>query len=357
MDIRFVHIADLHLGARPVCPLSVKSREQELWDALAYVVSFCEKERIELLLISGDLFHEQPSFAQAQRLNEMLQRCAETQVVWIAGNHDHVHSDSAYYKVKWGENIHPLLSSQFGSIRLLNGRVTVYGRSFDRREIRESVYKNVDAAGESETEILLAHGGDSAHAPFTAEELRRKSFTYMALGHIHKPLTLIPHRAAYPGALSPIDRADVGAHGFILGNIENGACRIRRVRLPFREYRNLTIELSEMSDVDQIRRSVQKAIDEQGQEHMYNVHLRGSAPYDHDVSGELFLKLINVYNNIVCVCDRTKPKYDLAMLQREYPDSFLSVFIERMRRRQASEAALEVGVETILNRMLDWSEE
>ena len=44
--MRFIHIADVHLGARPDAgPLYSENRERELWDTFEYVIRVCENEQ------------------------------------------------------------------------------------------------------------------------------------------------------------------------------------------------------------------------------------------------------------------------------------------------------------------------
>ena len=71
--MRFIHIADVHLGAVPdsVCPWSA-SREKEIWEAFQKVVALVKKENIDLLLIAGDLFHRQPLLRQLREINYLF---------------------------------------------------------------------------------------------------------------------------------------------------------------------------------------------------------------------------------------------------------------------------------------------
>ena len=59
--MRFIHMADVHLGAVPDsgCPWSA-FRENEIWETFVRVIDQIREEKIELLLIAGDLFHRQP---------------------------------------------------------------------------------------------------------------------------------------------------------------------------------------------------------------------------------------------------------------------------------------------------------
>ena len=58
--MRFIHIADIHLGADPYIGSSRKEkREKEIWTSLERVLEVCESKHVEMLLIAGDLFHRQ----------------------------------------------------------------------------------------------------------------------------------------------------------------------------------------------------------------------------------------------------------------------------------------------------------
>ena len=51
--MRFIHIADLHLGSSPEAEfLWGKNRAEEIWDSFAAVIDACNEKEIDLLLIS-----------------------------------------------------------------------------------------------------------------------------------------------------------------------------------------------------------------------------------------------------------------------------------------------------------------
>src|SRR5699024_11693261 len=88
-QMRFIHIADVHLGASPDAGSAYsKKRSSELWDALAEVVRTCRREETELLLVAGDLFHRQPLLRELKEVGGMFASLEKTKVVLIAGNHD-----------------------------------------------------------------------------------------------------------------------------------------------------------------------------------------------------------------------------------------------------------------------------
>ena len=70
--MRFIHMADVHLGAVPDsgCPWSA-FRENEIWETFVRVIDQIREEKIELLLIAGDLFHRQPLPSQIERVSQL----------------------------------------------------------------------------------------------------------------------------------------------------------------------------------------------------------------------------------------------------------------------------------------------
>ena len=60
--MRFIHIADVHLGMKPDSgyPWSDK-RASEIFETFTKIIDICNEDNIDLLIIAGDLFHKQPS--------------------------------------------------------------------------------------------------------------------------------------------------------------------------------------------------------------------------------------------------------------------------------------------------------
>ncbi len=88
MHYRFLHIADVHLGRHQH---TSPERYADYFAALASVVAHALREKVDALLIAGDLFDEQePSAETLRRAMETLRplREAGVDVVAIEGNHD-----------------------------------------------------------------------------------------------------------------------------------------------------------------------------------------------------------------------------------------------------------------------------
>ena len=95
--MKFIHIADVHLGAQPEAAVYSQSRGRELWESFEKILGVCEDERTDLLLIAGDLFHRQPLVRELKEVNYLFSRTVQLlKLCSIAGNHDHLQKDSNY---------------------------------------------------------------------------------------------------------------------------------------------------------------------------------------------------------------------------------------------------------------------
>lgn len=164
------------------------------------VVDACNKERTDLLLIAGDLFHRQPLLRELKEVNSLFATLKHTQVVLVAGNHDYLKKDSYYRTFRWARNVQMILSEDISCVEFPQLSLAVYGCSYHSREIKEAKYDNAFAGNKQRYEILIAHGGDEKHIPIQRNKIKALGYDYVALGHIHKPQVFQEEGAAYAGA-------------------------------------------------------------------------------------------------------------------------------------------------------------
>ena len=164
--MKFIHIADIHLGARPDRNKEYVREQSYSWQAFTEVIDKVKEEQIQLLLIAGDLFHRQPLVRELKDVNYQFSRIPQTQVVMIAGNRDYLAPSSCYRTFRWEPNVHFLASEEMDYIELEGLDTRIYGLSYCHREILVPRYKYVQAKEDDFSNILLAHGGDDRHIPF-----------------------------------------------------------------------------------------------------------------------------------------------------------------------------------------------
>lgn len=180
--MKFIHTADIHLGAEPDAGSSYSTeRPEELWNSFERLLDVCEEEQTDLLLIAGDLFHRQPLRKELKELDYLFSRLTHTQVVLMAGNHDYLKSTSYYRNYPWQGPVHMFLSQRPACMEFAEIGTCVYGLSYEQREITQSLYDAVRPQKRQPVEILLVHGGDEKHIPFRKNELVKQGYDYIAL--------------------------------------------------------------------------------------------------------------------------------------------------------------------------------
>lgn len=59
--MKFIHIADVHLGVVPDAGKSwSEKRAADIWTTFTEVFAVAKKIKVDMVLIAGDLFHRQP---------------------------------------------------------------------------------------------------------------------------------------------------------------------------------------------------------------------------------------------------------------------------------------------------------
>lgn len=329
--MKFIHIADVHLGAEPDAGSAYSGqRGREIWNSLEKVAKICKKEKVQLLLIAGDLFHRQPLLRELKEVNDLFAGLRDTQVVLTAGNHDYLKRDSYYHTFEWAKNVHMILSGQISAVELPELSAAVYGLSYYGREISERLYDNAYPKKLQKFELLLAHGGDERHIPIQKDKLRSLGYDYVALGHIHKPFdteeAFHESRMAYSGALEPIDKNDTGVHGCILGEITKESCRIRFVPCALRQYVHLEVTAEKKMTNRRLKACIREQIEASGTQNIYKVTVKGY----HDPDILFDLGDMDTYGNIIDLVDDTKPAYDFMKLLEQNQGELIGKYIESL---------------------------
>ena len=191
--IKIIHTADLHLGMQPEKGLPIgRERAREIAETLSRLVSVCNEEDADLLLIAGDVFHKGPLVRELKDVAYQFGKLRRTRVVLIAGNHDYISARSNY--LSWiadnryrpenaaeGSRVTMLSEAEITHVAFPELRTTVYGMSYHTQEVEEPIYDDVIPTGDG-IRILLAHGGSPNDAPIDRKRIAGNGWDYVALG-------------------------------------------------------------------------------------------------------------------------------------------------------------------------------
>ena len=347
--MRFIHIADLHLGSSPEAEFAWgKNRAEELWDSLAAVIDACNEKKIDLLLIAGDLFDRPPVWADVDRAANLFGKLTSTEVVMIAGASDYITDDSPWLSYPWKPWVHMLSDKHCMSVQLGDISTSVHGCSYHSPTEKKPYLEDARPDKESEYQILLGYTGDTSHMPANLGELSEKGFDYLALGFEHKARLMQSERMAYAGSLEPLSAKESGKHGFVLGEIDENRTTIKFVPFACREYFNIKVRLSSDITEDELEEKLSEAIKQYGSDNIFTISLEGryqpGQPYDRN---RLF-----ALGNVADISDGTIPDYNLVALLDEHKDDMIGMYLEEFLKETAGtreQKALYCGLEALLN--------
>ena len=239
LDMKILHTSDLHIGKY----IGTYDLKEDTEYVLNQVVDTAIRERVEVVLISGDIFDRPNPSEEAIKmyvsfLKELLDK--NIKVIAISGNHDSGIRLSAYkdilgkgYFVE-GEFNSPMrkvsLNDEYGPVNFymlpfftpfivksnlkLEKGLENYDLAMDeiiKRENIDTSQRNIILAhqfvagfkfGGSEEDFSYSNGDEKNVAGVGIISLDKfQNFDYVALGHIHKPQKISRETIRYSGSL------------------------------------------------------------------------------------------------------------------------------------------------------------
>ena len=358
--MKFLHAADVHLGAEPESGSGLGAvRRREIWDAFRDIIEICEQQKVDLLLLPGDLFHGQPLLREVKEVDALFCCLSHTKVVLCAGNHDCLLPSSHYYDVTFPEHVTFLMDAHADSVYFPELNTEVFGLSYETRQIPEARYDAFHVNHPSRINFLLAHGNilcNDKSIPVHRAAIEAAGFDYAALGHIHNRFEISP-RIAYSGSLEPLNKGETGPKGYILGEITKDGSAESELTWQFvphakRQYvlleHAVTAETTELSLCSELLAAMQ----EKGLCHMYLVTLTGTRAREIVWEEEMLAsRLINLGANVIEIKDETVPDFPVEQLRMEHRDTLVGRFIRRMDEeedRELAQMALQYGLQALL---------
>lgn len=345
--MHFIHISDVHLGAAPDegKPWSLR-RKQDLWDSFAEVIETAGTMEIEFVLITGDLFHRQPLLKELKEINYLFGRIPKTKIVFIAGNHDYVHPNSYYRTFQWEPNVYFLGKEEVEKISFPKENINIYGLSYWHREIKEPLYDAIEIKDNHDINILLAHGGDTKHIPFSPESLAEKGFDYVACGHIHKGGMLFEPNVVMAGALEPVGHSDLGQHGYWMGEVTKRGCSVKFYPIRKCEYVSLAVAISpEMTNLMLIEK-ISEILSYAEPFEIYRFVLSGRKSPEMEFELDRLLEM----DQVIAVVDEMVLDYDFERLKSTNANQMIGRFIAAMEQKddnRIARKALYYGVDAL----------
>lgn len=342
--VRFIHTADIHLGAQFTFLDSAKRqiRKTELMLCCERIFSLCKANSIKLLLLPGDVF-ENNALDETIALSflRLVEQTPDTTVVFAAGNHDPLTADSPFLNHHLPQNL-IVFGTEDEVITLEELKVRLYGRSF------KSVYmanRPFTLAPENNEyiNILLLHGNLGAdisdnYNPISKDFIRNSGMDYVALGHVHTFSGLQKEGGvfyAYSGCPEPHGFDEAGESGVICGEIGKGICNAQLVKTAIREHCVLDIDVSSSqsnTDIcDTIYRTILEKYNDNADKNLYKISLVGEVSDEFSINTAEIVRRLEERVFFIKIKDRTEPKIDLDLLSKEA--TLRGLFVKQMLQK------------------------
>ncbi|MFP4697838.1 MAG: exonuclease SbcCD subunit D [Eubacteriales bacterium] len=356
--MKFIHIADVHIGthfSKSSFGSFAAQRRSELKETFYRLLDFIEQNKIDLLLIAGDLFEEKSvTIGEIKEISYKLSKIIDTKIIIVAGNHDPLISNSIYNWVDWSDNVY-IMDKGSNIIEIAELNTCIYGHSWDSKMIQEPLVDKIKIINEDKINIILAHGEigqKSNYLPISKKSLLEKDVDYVALGHIHKHEFIAPN-IAYSGSLEPLDFSEEGSHGFVYGEVEDGKKEFKFIPFSCRKFNILSMEIDEDVNNESLKENALNILNGENKEDLFRIILKGyhdpNINFD-TVSIEKYLKENEYYVELI---DKTKPSYNLERLLKENEENIIGKYIgELIDKAEEDEQMMEAlyyGLEALLD--------
>ena len=236
------------------------------------IVDLCLDERVDALLLAGDLYDgDQTSMKTARFLAEQLRRLHEAGIrtFVIRGNHDALSRITKELTLP-------------ESVKVFGGRaeavaverpagefpVAVHGISFAQPHAPESLLPRYRPPVADAVNIALMHtslagaAGHDPYAPCSVAELQASGFRYWALGHVHKRSVVAGDcTVVMPGMPQGRDVNEAGAKSVTLATIaDDRSIRLEERVTSLAQFERVSVDLTGIEDWRDLAGAVSTAL-------------------------------------------------------------------------------------------------
>jgi exonuclease SbcD len=231
---KFIHAADIHLdsplrGLEQYDGAPVREIRDAARSALANLVDLAIEQRVEFVLIAGDIYDgDWRDYNTGLYFVEQIRRLREADIplYLISGNHDAANRMTRTLRMP--ENVTFFSAEKPETALIPHLDVAIHGQSFATVAIYEDLSEAYPVANSGCINIGMLHTcangreGHDRYAPCSIEGLKAKGYDYWALGHIHirEVLSEEPF-VAFPGNIQGRHIRETGPKGCLLVTVND----------------------------------------------------------------------------------------------------------------------------------------
>ena len=258
--MRLIHCSDLHLDSRMESNLPAaraRERRAEILGTFSRMVAWAQREKVDGVLICGDLFDSRRVSARtAELVLDIMENAAQVEFYYLRGNHDE--GRDLFAGRQQPPNVHTF-GENWTYYRW--DSVVIAGME---PEDWNALYGALELPADT-VNIVMLHGQESARPGeelIAIPNLREKNIDYLALGHIHSyQKQKLDERGvwSYCGCLEGRGFDECGKKGFVL--VDTGKGRVETTFVPFaaRQLREVVADISGCVTVTQLQNAMDAA--------------------------------------------------------------------------------------------------
>lgn len=339
-SIKILHCADIHLGFyENSIGVTAESRAAETLLTFEKIISTAKENNVDFLLISGDLFTSnniEKNFIDS--VFESFSKIPEINIIYAAGNHDPLNSDSPFKKHTIPKNVH-VLDTKDCCVEFKDLNTRIYGRSFKEVYLKGEANFSIKP-DDSFINIMCLHGElkSDLHSDYnsvTNNFIADSGMDYIALGHIHKRTEVQKINNtyfAYCGCPEGQGFDELGEKGIYLGTISKNDCQLNFVPVAKRMHICENVDVSDCFTSADVYSKIMGIIEQKYPnnpfENLYKIILTGFVEENADfsipeISGRL---LENLY--FAKIKDKTQIKIDFNLIAKE--PTLKGIFVKNM---------------------------
>ena len=273
--LKVLHTADLHLDSpfSSLPPSEAAARRESLRGVFTSMTTYVRAEKIDLFLISGDLFDAR--FVTRDTIDLICSEFSHlggSYVVIAPGNHDPYSAGSVWERLELPDNVRVFDSDKLCRFSIPELNADVYGYAFLAPSLRRNPILGAAAADPTRINLLCAHcqidDPLSEYAPISRAQLAAFGADYAALGHVHNAEALHGEAGscvwAYSGCPEGRSFDECGRKYALVAHIEKTsgvpAVRLGKKEFSPRRYEIAEIDVTGASGAADARDAVRRAL-------------------------------------------------------------------------------------------------
>ncbi len=297
-SVKIIHTSDLHLGSTfKVLGDKSKLHRIDCQNVLSNIVDLCIKEKVNALLIAGDLFDTpDPQKSLVKFVISELGRLEEQKIrVFIStGNHDPYKKGSPWIEYKFPSNV-IIFSSNDLEPKEIEGLI-VYGLAYTN-DTKEPL-RGFKADDSDSFKVGLIHGSttninwdeepEKGYRRITKTDIDNSRLDYIALGHFHDTLEIKSKvKCFYSGCPEPLTFKNNKNSCVLLVSYSDGNITINPIKTNIKTFATLEVDCTNFESDLEIRKLLEK---NKGDNKILRLILTGSPSLDLNLDIEFLIK-------------------------------------------------------------------